>query len=348
MRIRTIVVILCCLVQVSSYAQVISVCCKQQNEAINPDAPNLIQNGSFETNTCGQTEHFCPNSYAYSCDIADWTCINGGLGTYAQMISNTLVEIADGTVASYLGNAMCMVCSYENSIDFPACLQLSEACLVEGIPEGYPTNLPDYGGANGVSLQQSVSTLLPGIDYILEFWSGGEDNYTDNGLFAVDVGFGNMMLSNVSTPPGSIGTRYLVIFKAAAASHTIKFTNWGHICFSCTELVLDDVRLYKAADAVSTIEPCAVPDVIPSPLDSLINIPNVITPDADPSNQTFVVEHLPANSQLTIYNRWGIKVYTSTNYKNDWDGENHSAGTYFYVLTLPDGTNRAGSITVIK
>lgn len=348
MSIREIVVIISCLVSVSGYAQVISVCCRQQNEAVNPAAPNLIQNGSFETNTCGQSEYFCPNAESYSCDIADWTCINGGLNTYAQMMGIGVAEIVDGSVAAYLGNAMCMVCSDEVSATTPNCLQFSEACLVEGLPQGYPTHQPDYGGVNGVSLQQTVNTLIPGTDYVLEFWSGGEAYFTDDGLFAVDAGFGNIILSNVETPEGSIGTRYLVTFTAAATSHTIKFTNWGHICGSCTELVLDDVRLYTASEADSTIQPCAVPDVIPSPLDSLINIPNVFTPDADVSNQTFVVEHLPANSQLTIYNRWGIRVYQSTNYKNDWDGENHSAGTYFYLLTLPDGTNRAGSITVIK
>lgn len=348
MRIREIVVIISCLVSVSGYAQVISVCCRQQNEAVNPAAPNLIQNGSFEVNTCNQYDHFCPNSDAYACDIADWTCINGGAYTYAQMLGNTVTEIVDGSVAAYLGNAMCMVCINMVTDYVPDCLQFSESCLVEGLPEGAPTHEPEYGGTNGVSLQQTVNTLIPGTDYVLEFWSGGEPSFTENGLFAVDAGFGNIILSNVETPPGSVGTRYLVIFKAAAASHTIKFTNWGHICNSCTELMLDDVRLYKAADADSTIQPCALPDVIPPPPDTLINIPNVITPDADASNQTFVVEHLPANSQLTIYNRWGIRVYTSTNYKNDWDGENHSAGTYFYLLTLPDGTNRAGSITVIK
>jgi gliding motility-associated-like protein len=348
MHISKIVVILCCLVTVSSYAQVISVCCAQQNEAFNPDAPNLIQNGSFETTTCLGSDFFCPNSLSYYCDIADWICINGGPQTYAQMVYNGTTEIADGAIAAYLGNSSCYVCNNTISDSVPLCLQYLESCLVEGVQAGYPQSGIDFGAANGISLQQTVIGLTPGNDYILDFWSGGEAYYTERGLFAVDAGFGNIMLSNVSTPPGSIGTRYLVLFKAASASHTITFTNWGHICNSCTELVLDDVRLYKAADAANIDEPCEEPIMIPEPVDTLINIPNVITPDADASNQTFVVENLPANSQLTIYNRWGNKIYQSTNYKNDWDGENHSAGTYFYVLTLPDGTHKTGNITVIK
>jgi PKD repeat protein len=43
---------------------------------------------------------------------------------------------------------------------------------------------------------------------------------------------------------------------ASATSHTIKFTNWGHICSYCTELVLDDVKLYTLAELNPAIPPC--------------------------------------------------------------------------------------------
>ena len=65
----------------------------------------------------------------------------------------------------------------------------------------------------------------------------------------------------------------------------------------------------------------------------------------------FVIPYLPQlypNSKLYVYNRWGIKVYQSDNYQNDWDGEKHSAGTYFYVLYVSDGTVRKGTITLFR
>lgn len=79
-----------------------------------------------------------------------------------------------------------------------------------------------------------------------------------------------------------------------------------------------------------------------------INIPNVFTPTPpDGTNDTFVIENLPDNSQLTIYNRWGTKVYESVNYNNDWDGEGHSQGVYYYILTTPNGKSYHGTVTVL-
>jgi hypothetical protein len=80
---------------------------------------------------------------------------------------------------------------------------------------------------------------------------------TDLGLFAVDVGFGDTLLRTRHTPVGvGVGIRYLIEFRATSTSHTIKFTNWGHICTNCTELVLDDVRLYTLAELNPSIPPC--------------------------------------------------------------------------------------------
>src|SRR5581483_8065645 len=41
---------------------------------------------------------------------------------------------------------------------------------------------------------------------------------------------------------------YIVQFTATSTSHTIKFTNWGHISNSHTELILDHVRLFTNAE----------------------------------------------------------------------------------------------------
>jgi hypothetical protein len=125
-------------------------------------------------------------------------------------------------------------------------------CHITGVPSGYPVSYyPGYGGNTGVSLQQTVSGLIPGGDYELEFWAGGEGGFADKGLFAVDVGFGNIFLRDISTPRDTgIGTRYIIVFTASSSSHTIKFTNWGHIA-SATELILDDVRLFTFPETSS-------------------------------------------------------------------------------------------------
>ncbi|MFY9307626.1 MAG: choice-of-anchor L domain-containing protein [Bacteroidia bacterium] len=76
----------------------------------------------------------------------------------------------------------------------------------------------------------------------------------------------------------------------------------------------------------------------------LLNIPNIISPDnVGPAlNETFYIENLDRfpPSSLLIYNRFGNKIYESSNYQNNWNGSKYSDGTYYFVLTIPP----AGSI----
>jgi gliding motility-associated-like protein len=80
-------------------------------------------------------------------------------------------------------------------------------------------------------------------------------------------------------------------------------------------------------------------------------IPDLITPDFDGHNDTWVVNGLEnySNAEVEIYNRWGNLVYYSSPYNNDWDGAvNRGAtidgkdgkvpvGTYFYIIKLNEG-----------
>ncbi|MBD3638008.1 MAG: gliding motility-associated C-terminal domain-containing protein [Crocinitomicaceae bacterium] len=71
-------------------------------------------------------------------------------------------------------------------------------------------------------------------------------------------------------------------------------------------------------------------------------IPEVVTPNGDGKNDVFEIsgiELLPNTVQ--IFNRWGQKVYESTDYQNDWNGTNANGkelvdDTYFYVVTAKE------------
>lgn len=81
-----------------------------------------------------------------------------------------------------------------------------------------------------------------------------------------------------------------------------------------------------------------------------VTVPNVITPNADGYNDYFVIVGLDnyPNTLLQIFNRWGNKIYESTNYQNDWDGEGHHDGVYYYVITFPEYLeSMTGTITVL-
>jgi len=78
---------------------------------------------------------------------------------------------------------------------------------------------------------------------------------------------------------------------------------------------------------------------------NLVQIPNVITPNDDGKNDTFTIA-VP-NSQIEIYNRWGKRLFVSDNYADDW-GKDISNGTYYYLLTLPNGVQCKGWIQVLE
>jgi hypothetical protein len=63
-------------------------------------------------------------------------------------------------------------------------------------------------------------------------------------------------------------------------------------------------------------------------------IPNIFTPfPASPGqNDFFVIRGLPEKSRLRVYDRWGVLVFESTDYRNNWDAANLKAETFYYVL----------------
>jgi gliding motility-associated-like protein len=99
---------------------------------------------------------------------------------------------------------------------------------------------------------------------------------------------------------------------------------------------------------------CVASDIIVIKVESDLVVPEVITPNGDNLNDVFYVKGLEAypNAGLQIFNRWGGQVYTSSPYKNNWDGTGNvsgagggklPSGTYYIILELNDSKN-----TVIK
>lgn len=96
-----------------------------------------------------------------------------------------------------------------------------------------------------------------------------------------------------------------------------------------------------------------------------IEIPNIITPNGDGSNDVFAIVNLNPErpSRLSIYNRWGKKVYECENYQTyakesviynpelGFNAENLSDGVYYYTFYY-EGYVRTveyhGTITVIR
>ena len=94
-----------------------------------------------------------------------------------------------------------------------------------------------------------------------------------------------------------------------------------------------------------------MPTVVEIP-DVDVFIPEVFTPDGDGKNDFFVIKGITGRVvKLTVYNRWGNKVYAVDSYDNTWNGTPNVSGliignsklpqgTYYYIAEFEDGIDK--------
>lgn len=88
-------------------------------------------------------------------------------------------------------------------------------------------------------------------------------------------------------------------------------------------LQVTDFCNYTASDTVAV-------DVV---MDCKLIIPNVFSPNGDGNNDMFLVSGVGmVTYSISIYNRWGKKVFESTDIKTGWDGSGASDGTFYYII----------------
>ena len=86
-----------------------------------------------------------------------------------------------------------------------------------------------------------------------------------------------------------------------------------------------------------------------------ITIPDIITPNADGSNDNLFIQNVDyLDWEVTIYNRWGNKIWETNAYRNNvsgkcWDGKGVTDGVYFYVAKNAEkNLSHTGYIHVVR
>jgi gliding motility-associated-like protein len=90
-------------------------------------------------------------------------------------------------------------------------------------------------------------------------------------------------------------------------------------------------------------------------------IPNAFSPDGDGVNDVLEIQGLNGRGAyvLRVFNRWEIKVFETSDYRNDWEGTSNVSsfigtdnslpeGTYFYLLEWQDGRAPLSGFIYIK
>lgn len=79
-------------------------------------------------------------------------------------------------------------------------------------------------------------------------------------------------------------------------------------------------------------------------------IPRGISPNGDSKNDVFDLTGFGV-AHITIFNRYGVEVYSRANYTNQWDGHTNDgqelpSATYYYVIDRTDGRNFSGWVYI--
>ncbi|MEN7550717.1 PKD domain-containing protein [Rapidithrix thailandica] len=131
-------------------------------------------------------------------------------------------------------------------------------------------------------------------------------------------------------------------FQSKNAKVTLKNLPLGSYVF---ELTVKDNRGASARDEIQV--------VVTEHVQLTVNIPKFFTPNGDGKNDTWQIKNLQilGKVKIEIFNRVGKSVYSTENYKNDWDanyqGKRLSNGDYYYVMTGEDGKVYTGGIRII-
>ena len=114
------------------------------------------------------------------------------------------------------------------------------------------------------------------------------------------------------------------------------------------DFICEDKSCLAARDTTTLY--ILIKDKIP---ESLVKLPNVITPNQDGKNDCFGIQSLPQDNcneefeELLIYNRWGGLVYRATDRTQDWCPLEEAAGTYFYQVRYSIHRYK-GTLTLLK
>jgi gliding motility-associated-like protein len=94
---------------------------------------------------------------------------------------------------------------------------------------------------------------------------------------------------------------------------------------------------------VHTVEGCRVSDTAELYVNNQLAMPNAFTPNRDGANDVFrIPSHVTLQLQaFSIFDRWGRRVFHTTDIDKEWDGDQATTGVYVYMISgIQDGQKR--------
>lgn len=228
------------------------------------------------------------------------------------------------------------------------------------------TGIVAYGPRREYLQVRLTSTLREDTDYKISFYVNLSDNssiaISQLGVLVSANAVGDTSLSGalpyspqITAAAGSFAkdtADWIKISGVFTASGSERFITVGNFN---TDSLTDTLRLntlpafsYYYIDDISVVQS-----------DSTTEAANIFTPNEDGLNDDWIIRNLPKNSQVKIYDRWGVMVGGVENPEGiqgtfKWDGRTTSGercknGVYYYVVTsTSESTSQKGFIQLIR
>ncbi|MDX1935834.1 MAG: PKD domain-containing protein [Flavihumibacter sp.] len=320
--------------------------------------------------------------------ISSYTPVNGVPATWywnfgdGQQLTNTTSNTASHTYTASAGN---IIVKHVLSLG-KGCSSDTASFTINAINNNpvaqFSITATDFCERSPISFN---STLTNMAQWNWSFGNGSGNNtppftrtYTNAGNYSIDLtvkdnnGCGSAPVTQTITintkplinagPDLFINPGATVLLAATVSSNNNVAFNWQPATYLNNNTVLQPTSTPPATitynvTAVNTQNGCSSTDAVTVTVITQLSIPNAFTPNNDGHNDAWVIPGivLYPNAVVKIYNRWGQKVYESTDYYNKpWNGKLNGQlqpnGSYAYIIKLhpTDTTILRGSFMLIR
>lgn len=166
-----------------------------------------------------------------------------------------------------------------------------------------------------------------------------------SGMVAVDAADATPLPWTSYYPPGT------TVHVAATAAENFEFDHWEIANHTLVPSDQDIAASFDIGESTTLIGHFR-------PLEAVLVMPNIFTPNGDGQNDLFAATEYVnvVSAELLIFNRWGRTVCTIADLEAGWDGtcdgRTIESGTYFYTVSYVDHLGEEntleGSITLIR
>lgn len=245
-----------------------------------------------------------------------------------------------------------------------ACFSANDTLVYTGgqLPNGALLNWAVTGG----NILQETGNLL-----VVQWTSPGEKEVSlgISGLPCIveplvqTITVGGVEVSTIENQIIERGTEIELTTTASSSAGTITNFEWTPAatlsCSDCENPAASPQQTTTYAVTATDINGCFASDTVTITVidDRSVFVPNIFTPNGDGRNDELLIFGKGiAAIDFTIYDRWGAKIYHTTNPDDGWDGtldgEALNSGVFVYTLSVTffDGQTQlvTGNVTLVR